>query len=78
MLPPAVLFLLLPFSAAAEVSLLPAEGEAARYWPRWRRPNDRLSGARRRPRVLPHRERASRDRALTGWSIRARLWYRLR
>ena len=36
----ALLFLLLPLAAAAEdVSLLPAEGEAARYWPRWRGPS---------------------------------------
>jgi outer membrane protein assembly factor BamB len=39
MLPSALLLLLLPFSAAEDVSLLPAEGEAARYWPRWRGPS---------------------------------------
>lgn len=32
-------FLLLPFAALEDVSLLPAEGEAARYWPRWRGPS---------------------------------------
>jgi len=31
--------LLLPLAAAEDVSLLPAEGEAARYWPRWRGPS---------------------------------------
>ncbi len=38
----ALFFLLLPLAAPSEeveVSLLPAEGEAARYWPRWRGPS---------------------------------------
>jgi outer membrane protein assembly factor BamB len=39
MLPSTVLLLLLPLVAGEEVSLLPAEGEAARYWPRWRGPS---------------------------------------
>ncbi len=32
-------FLLVPLASAEEVSLVPAEGEAARYWPRWRGPS---------------------------------------
>jgi outer membrane protein assembly factor BamB len=35
----AFFFLFLPLASAEDVSLLPAEGEAARYWPRWRGPS---------------------------------------
>jgi outer membrane protein assembly factor BamB len=42
MLPSALFILFLPLAAPpeeVEVSLLPADGEAARYWPRWRGPS---------------------------------------
>jgi outer membrane protein assembly factor BamB len=35
----AILVLLLPLAVPEDVSLLPAEGQAARYWPRWRGPS---------------------------------------
>jgi outer membrane protein assembly factor BamB len=39
MISSALLLLFLPLAVPEDVSLLPAEGEAARYWPRWRGPS---------------------------------------
>ncbi len=59
----ALFFLLLPLAPASEeveVSLLPAEGEAARYWPRWRGPSGQglVEGIGLSRRVVRHEERA--------------------